>query len=1013
MVTQQSFSQGAYDSTKNQIGSLEDSLGSSATAYSGDTPPTPSDISNDAKLTSLKTALRTMQGQHLNEEWYGKKVATATGQPDAAEPENKSLLTGVLDTLQKPLWGIVGAAESVFGQGAKKGTLENMDENMQTGHRNFGDLLSKSGLPGWVSAPLGFAADVAMDPVNWATAGTEALIPRVASGFIKGTAREGLSQGLEAAGRGFAGAAGETALGTADMASKAASWLTRGAIPKLDETAAFARASEKVAGQTAKYNMLTGTDPLEGLGKGIIGKSNAQTGVTLGNYIEGVVRQMPHGQEIIDKFKYDPFNYFQVVKIKDKVLGLMNKTDDLSTVDASIPEMVEKAGEFGPKAVDISPEAEALRKTFNEAVDDTTHVANAADKTSEIHASDSFDFEQRMKVEAAQNGITEDALKKYNMLQRQKTGIDWWDKLSESSSKKINKIKIGDWKAGEDFMNALDFTNKWFKAAKVPLNPASHVNNLLSGVTMMAMAGFDVSRIVPKMPETYKFLSGAQNADWVYNNFIREATDFSKFAASSPNAVKAAYGFNPSMVGGRYFFQNLVKEGKITGAMTEQEILDAMNKMPDELRGVIENARSASGAEKGTAQNAVWDTLQKNKTFRQDTPSSMIEKAGSAEAAGNASSAITDLNLSGGAGMNYIKQQAAAGNKFYKLVQDTLDKGSSMYERYDQSAKLTLALHMTNDGLTVNEMKKLARMIPGGITKADIIGDPVVKAGQTLHRLTWDKATDIANETLMSYSAMPAFVRMMRSVPVVGAPFVSFTYAMIPKTLKALYHNPEVFNQINQAISEFGGDKTPLEKENLNSKYAAWFKSPGMFRVPFTDSHPMYANLANFLPYYSLTMVNPSNRAYQDALPNTITSIIDKGQLFKDPAGQVLFDYFILPHLLSGADRPESQFGQPLYPINATGLDKAGYAARSLGEAYTPGALGALGVAGGYVAPQATHYVPSYTYRKIAEGMQGNSALGIPSKENPTDLVIKGLAGMAGLPYNKMDLTYLQNNKKK
>lgn len=1010
------FSQNAYDSANKKADDLQNSLDSSPTAYGGDTPPTSTDVSNDAQLTSLKTAIRAMKGQHMNEQWYGKNTATGTAQPEVAAPENQSLLTRTLGALQKPLQGVVGAVQSVTGHGVKPGLLENMNYNMKTGHENFGDLLSKSGLPGWASAPLGFAADMIMDPVNWVTAGADALVPRVAQGLVKGTAREGIAGGLEAAAKGFTSGIGKDVLEAGQMVGKAANWATRGAaeslIPKvIKESSLVKNASEKIWSQAERYNYLTGTDPLEGLGKGIVA-GDAQNGVTLGNYIQGIVEKIPGGTDFIDKFKYDPYKYFQVVKLKDKVLGLMNKTDDLSTVEANLPKILENTTDFISKADANSPEFTALTSSFNEAIDDAADVASKAEKTSEIHADNAFDFAERMEAEGAQDGITKSDIKKFMMLQKQKTGIDWYDKFSEKTVNKIRDFKVGEVRDGEKFLESLDFMNKWFKAAKVPLNPASHVNNVLSSVIMMKMMGIDPSRTIGFVQDAHKFLSGAGNADWVYNNFIKEATDFSKFAASTPNAVKAAYGFNPSMVGGKYFFQNMVKEGKITGAMTEQEILDAMNKMPDELRAVIENVKESSAAGRGTAQNAVWDTLNKNKTFRQETPTSMIEKAGSVEAAGNPSSAITDLNLAGGAGMDYIKAQAAAGNKFYKLVQSTLDKGSSMYERYDQSFKLGSAIRMTTDGLTHKEMKVIARMIPGGITKADILGEKVV-AGQKLYRLTWDKATDIANETYMSYSAMPAFVRMMRSMPILGAPFVSFTYAMIPKTLKSLYHNPAAFNQINLAIQEFSGDKTPLEKKNLESKYAAWFNSPGLFRMPFTDGHPVYLNLANYLPYYSLTMVNPSNRTYKDALPNTMTQLIDKGQLFKDPAGQVLFDYFILPHLLSGTDRPENQFGQPLYPTDASSLDKLGYAARSLGEAYTPGILGPAGVVGGYVAPKLTHYVPSYTYRKIAEGMQGNTALGIPSKDTPQFLVMKGLAGAAGLPYNQMDLTLANSKKKK
>ena len=39
--------------------------------------------------------------------------------------------------------------------------------------------------PNWAAMPVGFALDVALDPVNWFTAGSNAFIPRVGKGLVK------------------------------------------------------------------------------------------------------------------------------------------------------------------------------------------------------------------------------------------------------------------------------------------------------------------------------------------------------------------------------------------------------------------------------------------------------------------------------------------------------------------------------------------------------------------------------------------------------------------------------------------------------------------------------------------------------------------------------------------------------------------------------------------------------------------------------------------------------------
>lgn len=1005
------FNQGALDKLNSERDALQGKLSSSPSAYAGDTAPSGADVSNDLKLTNLKNTIRTMQGQKLKEDWYGKESATASDAPDINGETNKGFLSRVITDLQKPLYGVVGATESLVGKGVKGDLVSNVKDNMSTGHRTFGDLIKKTGAPGWVSAPLGFAADMLFDPVNIATLGTESLVGKVGAGLIRGTAREGLAGGLEAAGKGFTSGLGKDLMNVAEYIPRIPFTPT-----KLSKTEAFAKASEKIWNQAERYNYLTGvTDPLDTLGKGILG-GDAKTGVTLGNYVQDVIEKLPGGPEFVEKFKYDPYKYMQLVKLKDKVLKLTAKTDDLSTISADTGKLLENTSGFVPKA-GTSPEISALEKTLADGLDDSVHIAEQG-TDSAIHADTMADFEARMIAEGESEGIAKADIQKFVRMNSKKTGIEWYDSVSKQAADKMKEFKVKDVEVGKKLLDGIDFAMKFFKTAKVPMNVASHTNAIVGNVVMDAMAGWDVSKSVPFVTKAYNFLSGKSNAQFILENFMQEASDFSKFVAANPNAFKGTYGFNPTMVGGKYFLDSLIQDGRATGLITaknEQEVLDSISRMPGEIRKALEDAAEGQGAAKGSLTKSIKEMLDSKGEFRLDTPTEMVEnytKEGVPSMAGDPSSAIRDLDLKGGVYMDFIKKKAAEGNVGFKLLDAAMEKATSIFERHDQASKLGKALYATKEGLTLEELKKLSRMVPEGITRGDVVGESVV-SGQKRYRLTWDKATDLVNETNMNYSAMPAFVRMMRSMPIIGSPFVSFTYAAIPKTAKTLMHNPAAFNNINFLLNEFSGDKTPVEKENLKSKYSQWFKSPGLFRVPFTDAHPAYVNIANMLPYYSLSLWNPSQREYKDALPSTLVQAIDKLQLFKDPAGQVMFDYFVLPHLLSEQERPTSQFGQPLYPISATGLDKAGYAARSLGEAFVPGVASVAGLVGGKVAPGATPFVPSYGYRKLANAVQQNNSLGIPSKDSAANLTVKGLAGLAGLQYNNMDLTYLQNKSKK
>ncbi len=999
------FNKTDLESAMKTRSELEDSLASSPTSY-GSSVPSSSDVNTDVQLSKIKERIRSLEGQKLKEDWYGKESALGLESPETGKKENQGPINRILTALSRPLYGIVGATESLVGAGAKDGVLENIKENTQVGHRTFGDLMKKAGTPGFISAPLGFMLDVALDPVNWVTAGTTAVVPKTLRGLTKG--------GVKGALHGFTSAAGE---GFVDAASL---------IPGVKKTSTFQKAAKKIWNEAERYNALTGYDELAGLNRGgmeglaSFGKFNSADGVTLGNYVEDRIRSFPGGEEFIEKFKYDPHEYMRLVKIKDKITKITNKGDDLSTVDADVSKIIDNS--IGsPMKPGSSVELSKLENVIKEGIDDAEFIAKEGVPGSYIHADNVADFEARMLAEAEAEGITKNAVQKYLRMNKDKTGIKFYDDLSDAWGKKIKDFKVGDIKAGEKFLNTLNFATKFFKMAKVPLNPASHTNAVVGNIVMDKMAGWDVTETVPEVIQAYKFLSGKQGPKFIIDNFMKEASDYAKFVATNPNAFKGTYGFDPSLVGGKYFIDHLSKDLRATGLLTaknEQEFLEQLAKMPEELRAALDNAAEAAGAAKGSAVRELQDFVKSNKSMKIETPTEMIErysKAGKPELAGDPSSVIQDLGITGGPGMDFIKRKAAEGNIVYKGLQNIMEKGMNTFEMHDQASKLGKAIHATKTGLTAESLAKLSRLVPGGISRADIVGEAVVN-GRKRYRLTWDKATDLVNETNMNYSAMPAFVRMMRSMPILGAPFLSFSYAMVPKTAKTLLHNPASFNQINFMIHELSGAKTPIEKKNLESKYAQWFNSPAMLRVPFMDSHPAYVNLANFLPYYSMSLWSQSNRSYKDMLPDTLVKTVDKSQLFKDPAGQVLFDYFIMPLLLDG-ERPLNQFGQPLYPESATGINKLGYAARTLFEAYTPGFLGAAGLpVGGVmenVAPGSSKYIPSYTFRKLANATQQKSSLGIPKKESSVELVTKALSGLAGLPVDTMDITYLQDNPKK
>jgi hypothetical protein len=309
---------------------------------------------------------------------------------------------------------------------------------------------------------------------------------------------------------------------------------------------------------------------------------------------------------------------------------------------------------------------------------------------------------------------------------------------------------------------------------------------------------------------------------------------------------------------------------------------------------------------------------------------------------------------------------------------------------------------------------KLARMVK---MSKDDVSKIRTKSG-FLYRVKPERATEIANEIYMNYAAMPGAVKVLRSMPILGSPFSSFLYAMLGKAAKTTAYNPAIFNKVNFLLSEISGAKSPIEKEALQSQYYQWLNTPGMVRIPFLTKNPVYINMANMIPYYTMNMFTPSERKYNDTLPGEIIKIVDKSPLFKDPVGQVLFDYFVQPTLISLSRDPslavQSSFGQPLYPRDATTGEKALYAARTLAEAPMPGVAAYAGLPQGLLLPGVSNAMPSYRWRQMANAVQGKNQLGITTKEGPSSRTFRSLLGSVGVPVQSLDLTFLSNqiNKK-
>ncbi len=357
-------------------GTLTSQLRSSNTAYTPNTVPTMKDASLTMQIDSINKQIEDAKSTALRNEWYGKADTSGGDTTSTAAPSDGWVMGG-LKALQKPMNAIAGTVQYALGKGTAPTLSENVNNAMKNG-LTYGNILNQEGMTNRVaSGLLGFGLDVAMDPINWLTMGTAALVPRVGLGLVKGgltraavdTAAE---LGTKGAITGFdavkAVDAGVTGL-TSNLAEKAHSVLNM--IPGVKTASALTPMTEEFAkelgkpgltladnwrnlvqkgaskitglkdqlGNTAikgaeKYDTLMGENLASKLGKGMFGENTGMIGKGIEDVLKGTspLGKLPIlsnitksgktvGENLINFFKYSPADTAKMADLKDQIIN--------------------------------------------------------------------------------------------------------------------------------------------------------------------------------------------------------------------------------------------------------------------------------------------------------------------------------------------------------------------------------------------------------------------------------------------------------------------------------------------------------------------------------------------------------------------------------------------------------------------------------------------------------------------------------------------------------------------
>ena len=971
MATTTTFSEKMYSD-------LQKKLDNSPTAYTPGVTPTKQDINDQIKLMSLDASKRQADSNQAKEDWYGENT------PDSESDGKEGLFSKALNLLSTPLYGVAGVAELAVGTNTEDG-LANIGANIKE-RGTFGDILRAKGVPQGGALPLGLALDIAFDPVNWATMGTAAVIPRIAKGLTATKA------GSAAPLAGVKAAVESSALSKKAGAMKF--------VPSKMRSKNYENVVEKSMEANKKY------DALVGKGENAFNEAMDKKAVT---------------PTMFDK----AFDWLEKKIPGIKAFGMYDPQGNLleHKLDALANPVV--LDDFGRTIIDPKKKNSGL--SFMERVESNEKIANGADPilakvttqtknilngTSKSRANGGEEVVSNLTQLSPELDAVSDAARKVAKPLIDETGVGWYDDM-------VKKVRADKNAMVNKTLNTYGVMIGLFKNVKTSGNPGAYVLATIGNTVMTKMAGLNADADFIKSVYNARKVATGKAASKEFVDFMNRP-EFATAMKKYPKLFQGLYGVDKYKVssqealaralnGSREKIAKLKnKNGKF---LSEAEQTKLTDDMMDRFREFEEEARNITATQlaRGGYANGVELIDNVPTIIRDGEPREMT-------------GIVQDIYSS--PYVDFLDGLENSKSGIMRGLHTYLTKSSDLYETVDQSFKLGITFKLSKSGISKNELTLLSRSskisskdyghyvedAADGIKKFKS-GAPDPKTGA--YHLTVDKSMDVAAEIYMNYMAMPNFVKRIRQVPLVGAPFASFSYAMMGKTAKTLAYNPAVFNKVNFALKEVSGEKSPLEKLALKEPYYERFEDPGMVKLnfpPFFQDNPVYMNMENMLPYYTLNMFQPSQRKYDEKYPAALSDFINKFPALKDPFGSIIIDYGLFPMMLQD-EAPKGMFNQPLYPESASTLAKTvGYPARQASEAFIPPFVGALA---GMVLPAGfSEYYPSYQARRMANAKEGLTPIGVEGKESKVSRTLRAISGTLSVPVYPLDTGYVSYKAK-
>ena len=952
---------------KSQSDYFDNLLKKSRTAFSPGSKPTYSDISLQRQYQNSKNEEEAESQTRLKEQWYSEKKASGEG-----DPSSLGLLGSSLKLLATPGYMVTGALEAGLGKGRQTGVIENMWDNVDE-QGTAGDLLRSYGLNNYVAAPLGFALDIALDPLSWVTGGGNTLAGKIGMGAIKSSkAGTGVLAGAKLGAE--AGLLGKAAW-TGNKLMKAGEKF-KVVKPLSEDAEAVSRArttmnslNDRYLSKTNEFNELTGNSVQglianQGFTRNLINNARIK--------VSDRLDQTPWGQKVSSAlskgFDYDSSKHFRASKLAEDV-ARETKTTDEDLLKGIMGKNFQDTGDvlyhkIQPASVrDSLVLQQELQDQSRKSILMSKRINEEFDKVRDLFVND-------LPAMNKLDSLAQDKKK----LNKYMDGFSYFKTNMESWNKGVAKVYLNP--AGREFFNGMAVLHGLFKNMKTGMNVfgSAGVNGFFGNISFVGAAG--VNPVSKGMMTSVRSAYGmVQKKDLKKFTSLLSDADFNHILNNNPKLFESTYGIRA----------DVLTKGWSEIQETTARLIRENPTYAKELNGVSVKKFFDEAA----AKTAIDHRIIGN-----------INSAGKVSRTGENASTFLSGEIMTGPYTKFVEKLEGKGGALGVLAK-ALKTSTETYGKVDQVARMSLTLNLTQEGITKLEFQRLLRRFPMGAS------DVVEKGGKVFLKPL--KAMEVSQEVFLNYSAMPGFVQIMRTLPLVGSPFLSFSYGAANHAAKTLLYNPEFYNKVQYALHEISGQKSPLEKEALDSEYYSWMKQPGVMKVPFFQENPVYLNVSNMIPYYTMSLLQTNQRDYESKYGKEVSALIDKSPFFKTPEGQVLLDNIILPTLIAN-ERPLGAFGQPLWEKDASNTAKVGYAARSLAEALTPPPLGYVGgIASMVGVPESTiPYMPSYSYRKSANAFFKQGVTGLGGKEDAFRRTVRAGLSSAGIPLHPITLQYAE-----